>query len=208
MHLTRAKTKRIMPIARKGTKYIARAKSHANSGIPVAIALREMLGVAKNMKEARLLVHDRSISINGKPVKDSLESLRLFSVLGVKDALYRVNLLPSGRFVLEETKDKKRLCKIINKRLVKGGKIQLEMHDGTNVLESKDKKTDVGDSVELDFENKIIKFMHIEKGKRVFIIYGKNAGLHGVVENVLNGEAVVKLKDRDVKLNKMQIAVI
>ena len=208
MHLTRAQTIRIMPISRKGTRYIARAKSHVHSAVPIVVALRDMLKVVHSMREAKLLVHEKLISVNGKQARDVLESLRLFNILGVKESLYRVNLLSSGRFHLEKTNDKKRLAKIVNKRLVKNGKIQLELHDGTNILEDKKANAKIGDSVELDFENKIIKVISIEKGSKVFIISGKNIGLHGKIENVKEDKVKVNLAHKDVELNKNQVVAL
>ena len=58
MYRTRQATPIKIPLPRKGTKYVVRASSHSNDSIPVSIAVRDMLNLAKNAKEVKK---------NGKP---------------------------------------------------------------------------------------------------------------------------------------------
>ena len=80
MYLSRAKASRKLPLPRKGTKYLARASSHLNSGVPVVIAIRDMLKLAKTSKEVKKMINERMIKINGKEVKDLKESIKLFNL--------------------------------------------------------------------------------------------------------------------------------
>jgi len=170
MHLKRTQVSRRLPVPRKGTKYLARASSHFREGVPIVVALRDMLKLAKTSKEVKKMVNDRLIKINGKEVKDIKESLRLFGILKA-DKTYEIIILPTGRFKFEETKGASRFCKIVGKTVLRKNKIQLNLHDGTNIIYDKKDKINVGDSVELDFNGKIKNVLPVEKGKKVFVSF-------------------------------------
>ncbi len=208
MHLTRTKAIRLLPIPRKKTKYIARAASHVSRGIPVVIAIRDVLGLAKTSKEVKYMIRNKLIKINGKEAKDIKEAIKLFNILEV-DKIYKLIILPTGRFKFEETKENSRLCKIIEKTLVRGNKVQLNLHDGTNALLNEKEKANVGDSVELDFSNKVKRIIKIEKGKEVFVISGKSIGLTGKIENIEGKKTKLKLNEinKEVELNVSHIIV-
>ena len=123
-HLKRTKAIRRLPIKRKGTKYIARASNHVKDGIPVVIAVRDILKLARNAKEVKKMVNEGLIKINGKKVKDIKESIRLFNILEA-DKRYVLTVLPTGRFSFEETNSNYRLCSVSNKKMLRNKKIQL-----------------------------------------------------------------------------------
>ena len=97
--------------------------------------------------------------------------------------------------MFEELKDGSvRLCKIINKQLVKGNKIQINMHDGTNVL-SNEKNLSVGDSVYLDSSGKIKKIVEFKKGAGVIVAFGKHLGKKGKIDENKDKTIIVSFKD-------------
>src|SRR3989338_3492186 len=137
MHLTRSEAPKMLPIPRKGTKYLVRTRSNLNDSVSVLIAVRDILKLARNLKEVKLMIHNKLIKINGRIVRDFRESIRLFSLLDVGKT-YRLSLLPTKKFVLEETKEKDlRSTKITGKKLLGKSTIQFNLHDGTNII-SKD----------------------------------------------------------------------
>jgi len=205
MYLTRTKASKKLPIPRKGTKYVVRAASHYTNGVPVVIAVRDMLKLAKTSKEVQKMINSKLLKINGKLVKDVKESIRLFNILDAGKK-YKLTLLPTGRFAFEETSDKNRIVKVVNKSILKKGGLQLNLYDGTNIL-TKD-KINVGDSVELDFDSKIKKVISLEKGKTVFIESGRSKGLSGKIENVNKNKVIVNLGERSVDLFKSHVIVI
>ncbi|PIO07456.1 hypothetical protein COU62_03700 [Candidatus Pacearchaeota archaeon CG10_big_fil_rev_8_21_14_0_10_35_219] len=205
MYLTRSKVNKKVPIPRTGTKYVAKALSHSNQGIPVVVAVRDLLGLAKTSREVKLMVKAKKIKLNGKVVKDIREGVRIFNLLEV-GKVYKLIATTSGRIAFEETKDKERVTKIIGKKILKNGKIQMNLHDGTNVL-TKD-NVNVGDSVYLDSENKVAKNVKMEKGKEVFIISGRSVGNIGKIKEVSEKKIHVQLEEREVDLDKSHIIVL
>ncbi len=205
MHLTRAKAIKKLPITRKGTKYVARPMSHVNNSVPVVIALRDMLKLAGTTKEVKGMIKQKLIKINGREVKDYRDSIKLFNVLGAGKS-YMLTLTKNRRFKLEETKLEERLCKVTDKTIQKGKKIQINLHDGSSVLS--DEKINTQDTVYLDYAGKIKKHVPFEKGKDCFIFSGKYMGSKGKVESVEAGLAKIKLNDKTVFLEKGGVIVL
>lgn len=206
MHQTRAELTKKIPIPRKGTKYVARSFMDLDNSIPVVVAVREMLKLAKTKKEVKKMINQKLLKINGKEVKEIRDSIRLFNIFSA-DKNYVLKLNSSGRFFLEETKQfKERICKVLNKKLISQGRVQLNLHDGTNVVT--DKKIDVHDTVLLDLSSKIAGHIPFEKGKNCFIISGRYVGKKGKIESSENGKAKVKLEDDDSVILEKTAAVV
>lgn len=194
MHKSRQEASTKLPIQRKGSKYIVTTASHFNDSVSVLFALRDMLHLVKNKKEAKKVVHQKQVKLNGKLVEDYHESIKLFNVFEA-DKTYVLKLSPTKKFFFEESSGKsERLCKVINRTLVSNNKIQINLHDGSNFIT--DKPIKVGDSVYLDFSGKMKKHIAFAKGEEAFIIAGKYAGLSGKVEAVKENKAIVKLEDK------------
>jgi small subunit ribosomal protein S4e len=205
MHQTRKQASKLLPIPRKGTKYIARALSNIDDSVPVVIALRDMLKVAKTAKEVRKLIHDKALKINGKNVTDYRQSIRLFNIFEA-DKKYELLLSPSKRFIFKETKNADRLCKVVNKRLLKKNVTQLNMHDGTNIITKE--KVNVNDSVYIDSNSKIKKIVALEKGKNTFVISGKYMGNEGKIIDIQKGIVEIKIEDKIAIIKPNAIAAI
>jgi len=195
MYLKRHKTTTKLPISRKGSKYVARTSSHISNSVSVVVAIRDILKLAKTAKEVKEMIKQKLLKINGKDVKDYRESIKLFNVLEA-DKSYILVILPTKKFAFKETKEKnKRLCKIMGKKLLKANQIQLNLHDGSNIL-TKD-KININDSIYLDFSGKILSSIQIEKGKSVFVFKGKYTGQEGVVNSVENKKAKIELNKKE-----------
>ena len=206
MHQTRNEVIRGLPLPRKGTKYVARALRNNSSAVAVVVALRDMLKLASTTKEANFMIHNKMLKINGKLVADSHQPIDLFAVFHA-DKSYKLTILPTGRFAFVETKDNSRSVRIIGKTAVKDKKIQYNLHDGTNIISKE--KMNVGDTLVLDFENKIKKHISLEKGKDVIIISGSNIGKSGEIKNITGKKVTLSIEGQkeEVVLQKTQIIV-
>lgn len=208
MHQTRNQVTKKIPIERKGTKYVARALGSLDNSVPAVIAVRDMLHLAKTTKEVKEMIKNKALKINGREVKDHRESIYLFNLFEA-DKIYNLTLLPTGRFVLEESKHKnERICKVIGKKNVSGNRIQINCHDGSNIL-SKEKIKN-SDTIYLDNSGKITKVVSLEKGKDCFVISGKYAGQKGKVNSLDDGKITVHLHDskNSVSLDKKGVVAL
>src|SRR3989344_9366825 len=164
MHQTRNETITELPIRRKGTKYVARALHSHKNAVPVVIAVREMLGLARTAKEVKEMVKDKIIQINSRLVYDYREPVQLFNILSVGSRNYILGISETAKFNFVEAKDsKRRLCKVVGKKLLNDNKLQINLHDGTNILGKKEMKTN--DSLYLDEKGKVSKHVPIDSAK-------------------------------------------
>lgn len=198
MHIKRKASPKIWPITRKGTKYIV---VPLQKGLPLLVALRDMLKVAENKKEAKKIIHEKNVYINGKLIMDEKFALNLFDVLKLKDKFYRL-VIENKKYSLNEISEKDaktKIAKIIDKRLYKG-KRQANLSDGRNYLVKE--QFNVGDSAVIDFEeNKITDIIPLKEKSKVFISTGKHIGKIGVIEKISNDLAEIKLDKEKINVN-------
>lgn len=118
---------------------------------------------------------------------------------------------------IDEENAKFKLCKVVNKTTIKGGKFQLNMHDGRNILssESEAKKYKVGDTVKISVpEQKIEGHFALKTGSLGMIETGKYAGTVGKVKDIIlvkgreSNKAVLDVDGTDVRTIKDYIFVI
>ena len=207
MHLKRQAVTMKLPIPRKGTTYIARASSNIDNSVSVLSAVRDMLKLARTLREVKYLIHSKLLKLNGRHVRDYRESIKLFNILEA-DKPYMLTILQTGRFSLQEVKDReKRPCKVINKKILNGDKIQINLHDGTNIS-SKD-KIYIGDTVYLNKEGKVVDHIKFEKGKNVFVISGKYQGLKGKIDSIDKSKVSVSILGKNsITLSKRQVIAL
>ena len=204
-HLKRQKIPKNWPIPRKGTTYIVRPNFGLRLGAPLLIVLRDMLKVAKNRKEVKKALHEKKILINGKIIRDEKEGIQLFDKIGLMPLkkYYKMNLSGKGKFTLEEIKEEdanQKVAKIINKKILKGKKVQLNLSDGRNFIS--DIKCKVNDSVSIDLKNKKIKkCLPLEKNAKIVVIAGKHAGKRGNLIELKPERKMAELKIDNKKMN-------
>jgi len=102
-----------------------------------------------------------------------------------------------------------KISKVIDKKMIKGKKIQINLMDGRNVLSNI--KVKVNDSVVFSFkDNKIEKILPLEEGVNIVVFAGKHSGEKGVV-NTLDYEkkmVEVKLDEKETKVLIKQLIVV
>lgn len=208
-HLKRLKSPRHWPIPRKEKKMDCKTfpgPHSADESLPLLIIIRDVLGLADTAREAKRIIHHGEILVDGRPRKDHKFPLDLWISQKFKiDKSYRVLIDKKGRLYLHETKEEERykLCKILNKTTVKGGKIQLNLHDGRNHLVDNDFKT--GDVIKLRIpDQEILDKIEFKEGNLAFITGGKHVGEIARVEkiNIIKAPTpnTVILKSRDGKM--------
>jgi len=198
MHLKRQKVPKNWPIKRKGTKYVVRAKFNLRQGVPILIILRDLMGVARTRKEVKKIIHQKYLLVNNKPVKKEKNAVSLFDVITFVPSKkhYRVGLSEKGVFNTMDVSEKEsnqKISKVINKKVLKGKKIQLNLSDGRNFLSDISCKTN--DSVLINLkENKIEKCISLKKEKNAIVFAGKHSGRTGLIKKVDLEKKMVELE--------------
>lgn len=204
-HLTRQEVPTKWPIERKGTAYIVKPKFSTQEGVPLLIILREMLDLAQNRREAKRIIHSKQILINQKVAKEEKNTVMFLDTVTVVPSKknYRLQLSEKGRFYLneiEESEAKKKISKIINKTMLKGKKLQLNLNDGRNFLS--DIKAKVNDSLIVNFkENKIEKCLPFKEKAKVIVFSGKHIGKEGEIVQIDQEKKMAKVKSEDKEIN-------
>ena len=196
-HLKRLNAPTSWPILRKAGTFITRnypSRNQKKLALPISLFFKNILKIAQTTKEVKKILLTEGILIDGKniqKIKNSVEFMDLVHIPAQKTT-YRITLDDHGRLTAIKVQDKEqhlKICKIIGKQIVKGGKLQLNLNDARNVLVDKDDYT-VGDSILLEVPaQKIQKSFKFEKGASIILIGGKHAGHKGQISTI-EGEAV------------------
>jgi len=156
--------------------------------VPLLLVIRDFLDLADNTKEARRILNEGKVRVNGKVVKDHKLPVGIFDIISVplNEKHYRVLTDNKGRLTLTQISGEAantKLCRVNNKTTVKGGRTQLNMHDGRNILCSDDIKTK--DSVIISIpDNGILNRYPYQEGSYAMVMGGQHSGEVGVIKSI------------------------
>jgi small subunit ribosomal protein S4e len=196
-YLKRQKVPKSWPIPRKGTTYVVSPSSGMQNGLPLLIILRDILKIAKNRNEVKKAIKLKNILLNCKEATEEKSLVSLFDTISILPSkkYYKLVLSEKGKFGLKEIKENestKKVSKIINKKMIKGKKIQVNLMDGRNILS--DVKGKVNDSIIFSFkENKIEKIIPLEEGANALVFAGKHSGEIGIVNKIIGEKRMVEM---------------
>lgn len=213
MHLKRYEVPKKWPIARKGSVYIARPNSNLSGGIPLLVILRDVLKIAQNKKEAKEAIHSKNILVNARHANDEKQAILLFDTMTNIPAKksYRLEMAENGKFGMKEINEnesRKKIAKILDKKIQKKNKMQINLSDGRNFIS--DMKCNVNDSILIDLKNKKAeKCVPLRENANAVVFDGKHAGKFGKIKKI-NAEhktAEIDVKGKSVNVLLRQIIV-
>lgn len=215
-HLKRLPSQPYWPIHKKERRWVVKPRPGPhpmNRCLPLLLIVRDMLGFAKTRREARIILSQGHVLVDGKVRREDGFPVGLMDVVEIPniDKAYRVLPSPKGGLVLHSIvggEKEFKLCKVIDKRTVEEGHTQLNLHDGRNILiEVKDPKHTAesvyrtSDVLKLKIPGmEVMDHISFGEGVMAVVIGGKNVGRLGEVVGVERGEgllpATVTLEDR------------
>lgn len=190
-HLKRFKSPVHWPIHPKEDKWTVKpsAGPHAiEESLPLLIVVRDILKVADNAREAKIIINNGDILVDGRARKDYKFPVGFMDVISLpkSDKVYRVLPDHKGRLILHPiTKENAefKLCMITDITTIKGGKTQLNLHDGRNSLV--EKKYSTGDVVVVEIpEQTVTDHIKFQSGTVGLITGGKHIGELGKVKEI------------------------
>lgn len=201
--LKRKPAPRFWPIHKKEFTWAVKPDSgpHSFEGcMPLAIILRDVLKFAKTRKEAKTIVSQGRVNVDGKVRRRDDFPIGLMDVISIPDIAKSYRVLPSykgltlSQISSEEAKFK--LCRIEGKTVVSNGQIQLHLHDGSNLLvkvaDSKNPQEDVYgtlDTVKISIpEMQILEHTEMKEKDLAIITGGKNVGKYGKIVEIEKAE--------------------
>jgi small subunit ribosomal protein S4e len=215
--LKRKPAPKFWPIHRKEFVWTVKPKPGPHSlesCLPLAIVLRELLDLAKTRKEAKKIVSEGKVHVDGKIRREEDFPVSLMDVIFMPNINKAFRVWPSSKGLILHPIDRKeaafKLCRIENKKNVRNGHVQLNLHDGSNILvKVADPKNpqDVYETlntlkVSLP-EKQILEHIQMKKNALAMITSGKNIGKHGKIVEIedMKGQkrrkTLVKIQDKE-----------
>lgn len=202
-HIKKTMMPKTWPVPRKGKrKRFVAVPSHGTSkGISLLFLLRDVLGVARTRKEARYMTLNGMVKINNKARADENFPVNVLDVVNLsvdkESRFYRLEIV-KGKFSLIEIDEKdanSKIVKIVGKKILSGGVVQMNLRDGQNFVY--DKKFSVGDSALLDTKKDVVsKILSLKVGAKIEVISGKHAGEKG---ELVGTEDLVRGRNYEIK---------
>ncbi|MBI4738223.1 30S ribosomal protein S4e [Candidatus Woesearchaeota archaeon] len=197
-HLKRLATPKTWNIERKKSTWITRPNPGAHSlllGLSLDTVMRDMTKVAKTAHEVNFVVATQEVLVDKRRRKDRRFNVGIMDVVEfpvIKES-YRILLDDKGRLTAVRISDEEnatKLSRIERKTKIAGGKTQVTLSDGRNIILDKD-AYHVGDSLQLELPSqKITNHYPLGKGATVYLLFGKHAGRIGMVEEINKGKII------------------
>ncbi len=164
------------------------------------MVIREMLGIAKTAREAIHIINTGKVKVDGTVRRDHRFPVGLMDVIQIEGSAQTFRILPKPNTGLtptpiEQKESGFKLCKIVGKTTIAGGKTQLSFHDGRNLLlpardprQKTGEEYAVGTAIQLGLpEQKIIGRVPFQAGTIGLVVDGRNQGQVGRVESITPG---------------------
>lgn len=194
--LKRKPAPKFWPIHRKEFFWVVKPSPGPHSlknCLPLTIVLRDILGFAKTRKEAKTIVSQGKVCVDGKVRREDDFPVGLMDVISISDIDNYFRIVPSSKGLILHPISKEesnfKLCRIENKKVVENGHVQLNLHDGSNILvkvaDPKKPQEDIYkalDTVKISLpERQILEQVKMKENDFAIITSGKNIGKHGKI---------------------------
>ncbi|OGI11940.1 hypothetical protein A3K64_00510 [Candidatus Micrarchaeota archaeon RBG_16_36_9] len=168
------------PIERKIKKFTVspRGPHRKDFSLPLQVLLRDSLKLAETGKESKNVIKSGEVLIDGRKIKDPKFGIGIFDLIEIPSLKKSWRTIPrNGLSLIEipENEKKLKICKIVDKKTLKGNKNQLNLNDGRNILTKEKYSTQDSLLIELP-EQKIVDHIKFEKGSVAMVLEGRNAG--------------------------------
>lgn len=201
--LKRKPAPKFWPIHRKEFTWVVKPSAGPHSSencMPLALVLRDVLGFAKTRKEAKIVVSQGRVLVDGVTRRKDDFPVGLMDVVSLPDVGKNLCVLPSYKgLVLNEISSEEakfKLCRIEDKTIVSNGHVQLLLHDGSNLLikvaDVKNPQEDVYktlDTLKISLpEKQILEHTRMKEKDFALITGGKNIGKRGRIIEIEEAE--------------------
>ncbi len=184
-HLKRLNAPDSWRITKKTTKFIAKTSPgpHNANAMPIAVWLRDHMGLARTTKEVKQILKQQDVIINGRPCRDPKMGIGIFDIIALPRTgkYYRMLRDVKGRHKtveIDAEAAQTRLCKIENKTTISGGMVQLNLRYGANVIADNTYKSNDSIVISLKPEDrfKVMDHFPFATGNMAMIIGGRHSG--------------------------------
>tara|TARA_Y100000588_G_scaffold200546_1_gene214247 strand:+ start:7132 stop:7830 length:699 start_codon:yes stop_codon:yes gene_type:complete len=189
-HHKRLVMPRTWPLTRKTNIWVQKSNPSGHSiemCMPLGIILRDVLGVAHNMREAKRILHSKKVMVDGRVETDRARGVGLMDVLTVGDDNFRCVLDTNGKLRYRPISKKaagSKICRVMGKTTIKGGQTQVHLHDGRNIVSAEQSSYKTGDSLVIALpEQHVSSHIEMKKGSLAYLTGGSHIGETSVIED-------------------------
>ncbi|HUJ84068.1 MAG TPA: 30S ribosomal protein S4e [Candidatus Acidoferrales bacterium] len=201
--LKRKPAPRFWPIHRKEMPWIVKPSSGSHSlesCLPLTLVLRDMLGVAQTRKEAKMILSEGKLLVDGTIRRKDDFPVGLMDVISMPQADKYYRVMPSHKGLVLNPISKEeanfKLIRVEDKTTVKNG-VQIAFHDGSNMIV---KVADIKKPIEVTYETfdilkvtypdkQVVSTLKTKEGNLAIITGGKNIGKQGKIVEIEKTEA-------------------
>jgi small subunit ribosomal protein S4e len=189
-HMKRIASPTSWPIFRKTAVWVTKQTPGPHPierSLPLLVLVRDLAKYCDTAREARRIIGQRKIMVDGKVATNYKMPVGIMDVISVPENKdhFRLLLDRLGHFRLmrispEEAKWK--LVRVENKTTIKDGKIQLNLHDGRNIVLDKNARN-TGDTLKISLpDQKILGVHEFKEGSIAYLTGGAHIGELGTVQ--------------------------
>lgn len=214
--LKRMKAPAFWPIPRKKHLWTSKPSPGPHKSdrcLTLLLVIRDILGLARTYKEAKIILAEQKVKVDGKSRRDLRFPVGIMDVVEIPGTGRFYRVLPTRKGLalhpVDEEETTFKLCRIEGKRSVKNGLIQLNLHDGRNLVVGEDKLEELSyspsdlktyDALKIAIPKQQV-LSHLPFGVESYAIMtgGKNIGRYGKVTEIDQGQGlrpkIVTLQD-------------
>ncbi|MEW6069498.1 MAG: 30S ribosomal protein S4e [Candidatus Thermoplasmatota archaeon] len=183
-HLKRLAAPKTWKIPRKGKVWVMKPCPGAHPtqrSYPLLLIIRDFLHYGDTAKECKKIIAKGEILVDSVKAKDHKRPVGLMDILSVPKLQEHYRIVVDSRGKLAPVKivpqeSGWKLTRIENKTTIKGGKTQLNLHDGRNIILDTD-MYNTGDTLKIELPTqKILDCYKLETNNFALIIGGKHIG--------------------------------
>jgi len=202
--LKRNPAPRFWPLHRKEFVWVVKPSSGPHSlanCFPLSLVLRDILEVAKTRKEAKTIISQGKVYVDGKVRRKDDFPVGLMDVISIPELnkFFRITPFHKGLFLNPISKEETRfkLCRVEDKTTVEKGYMQIALHDGSNILAKaaasenpQEINYETFDVLKLGLpEKQVADRLKTKEGNLAVITGGKNIGKQGRIVEIEKTEA-------------------
>jgi small subunit ribosomal protein S4e len=194
LRLKRGAAPRSWTVPRKGSKWILRPAPGPHPqerAVPLLLILRDVRHLVASAREARLLLRSDAVRVDAKVAHDLARGVGLMDTVSFGAPLdQHFRLVPDrrGKLVLVSippTEAAVKVARVRFKHAARGGKVEVTLHDGRNLLLPSTTPYRVGDSLKIDLPGqKVLEHLPLKPGALAFVAGGSHVGELARVERV------------------------
>ncbi len=198
----RISSPKIWPIHRKEAKWAVKSRAGPHGvqeSLPLLILIRDILQYGYSFREVKRILSEGNVRVDGKVRRDHKFPVGLMDVVEIPklNKFFRILPLPKKGVrpvPIEGGEASYKLCQIENKVTVKKGHLQINLHDGRNILfRMDDPKISPNESVPYKTKDtlkisipdqEILGHIPFKEGNFAIVIDGKNMGFQGKIREI------------------------